>query len=183
VYYIIKIGRFRVKRFGLFASAFLLAVVTAIGLLQISDPTQAHTAQVAQGSTAQAQSAKPSDPTDAVLDWNAIAQTATVAASAPAPQQFRTLVITHGAIFNAVNAIERRYTPYAVNITAPTGASAAAAAVVAGRRKHQSNHYHKARKRLGKTHLKIQRQRKDWAIKLARCVVASLDILTDLKVR
>jgi hypothetical protein len=37
----IKIGRLRVKRFGLFASAFVLAVVTAIGLLQISDPTQA----------------------------------------------------------------------------------------------------------------------------------------------
>jgi hypothetical protein len=132
VYYIIKIGRFRVKRFGLFASAFVLAVVTAIGLLQISDPTQAQTAQVAQGPTAQAQSAKPSDPTDAVLDWNAIAQTATVAASAPAPQQFRTLAITHGAIFNAVNAIERRYTPYSVNIKAPAGASAAAAAVAAG---------------------------------------------------
>jgi hypothetical protein len=100
--------------------------------LQISDPTQAQTAQVAQGPTAQAQSAKPSDPTDAVLDWNAIAQTATVAASAPAPQQFRTLAIRHGAIFNAVNAIERHYTPYSVNITAPTGASAAAAAVAAG---------------------------------------------------
>ena len=132
MYYIIKIGRFRVKRFGLFAWAFLLAVVTAIGLWQISDPTQAQTAQVAQVPSVQAQPAKPSDPTDAVLDWNAIAQTATVAASAPPPQQFRTLAITHGAIFDAVNAIERRYTPYSVNIKAPAGASAAAAAVAAG---------------------------------------------------
>lgn len=132
MHYIIKIGRFRVKRFGLFAWAFVLAVVTAIGLLQISDPTQAQTAQVAQPPTVRAQPAKPSDPTDAVLDWNAIAQTATVAASAPAPQQFRTLAITHGAIFDAVNAIERRYTPYSVNIKAPAGASAAAAAVAAG---------------------------------------------------
>lgn len=132
MYYIIKIGRFRVKRFGLFASAFLLAVVTAIGLWQISDPTQAQTAQVAQAPTAQAQPAKPSDPTDAVLDWNAIAQTATVSASAPPPQQFRTMAITHGAIFDAINAIEHRYTPYSVNITAPAGASAAAAAVAAG---------------------------------------------------
>jgi putative transposase len=51
-------------------------------------------------------------------------------------------------------------------------------------RKPQSNNYHKARKRLGKTHLKIQRQRKDWAIKLARCVVASHDVVVyeDLKV-
>jgi putative transposase len=43
--------------------------------------------------------------------------------------------------------------------------------------KPQSNNYHKARKRLGKIHLKIQRQRKDWAIKQARNVVASNDVV------
>ena len=50
--------------------------------------------------------------------------------------------------------------------------------------KPQSNNYHKARKRLGKIHLKIQRQRKDWAIKQARCVVASNDVVVyeDLKI-
>jgi putative transposase len=50
--------------------------------------------------------------------------------------------------------------------------------------KPQSNNYHKARKRLGGTHLKIQRQRKDWAIKQARCVVHSNDVIVyeDLKV-
>lgn len=50
--------------------------------------------------------------------------------------------------------------------------------------KPQSNNYHKARKRLGKLHLKIQRQRKDWAIKQARCVVHSNDVIVyeDLKV-
>jgi putative transposase len=50
--------------------------------------------------------------------------------------------------------------------------------------KPQSSNYHKARKRLGKNHLKIQRQRKDWSIKLARCVVASNDVVVyeDLKV-
>ncbi|MFB2975846.1 RNA-guided endonuclease InsQ/TnpB family protein [Microseira sp. BLCC-F43] len=52
------------------------------------------------------------------------------------------------------------------------------------RAKPQSNNYHKARIRLGKIHLKIQRQRKDWAIKTARCVVASNDVIVyeDLKV-
>ena len=44
-------------------------------------------------------------------------------------------------------------------------------------KKPQSNNYHKARKRLGKTHLKIQRQRKDWALKQARCVVHSNDAI------
>ena len=51
-------------------------------------------------------------------------------------------------------------------------------------KKPQSNNYHKARKRLGRVHLKIQRQRKDWAIKQARCVVASNDVVVyeDLKI-
>ena len=50
--------------------------------------------------------------------------------------------------------------------------------------KPQSNNYHKSRKRLGKIHLKIQRQRKDWAIKQARNVVASNDVVVyeDLKI-
>jgi putative transposase len=50
--------------------------------------------------------------------------------------------------------------------------------------KPQSKNYHKARKRLGKVHLKVQRQRKDWAIKQARCVVHSNDVVVyeDLKI-
>ncbi|MEZ2339517.1 RNA-guided endonuclease InsQ/TnpB family protein [Microcoleus sp.] len=50
--------------------------------------------------------------------------------------------------------------------------------------KPQSNNYHKQRKRLGRIHLKIQRQRKDWAIKQARCVVHSNDVVVyeDLKI-
>jgi putative transposase len=48
----------------------------------------------------------------------------------------------------------------------------------------QSKNYHRQRKRLGKIHLKIQRQRKDWAIKQARCVVHSNDVVVyeDLKI-
>jgi putative transposase len=51
--------------------------------------------------------------------------------------------------------------------------------------KPQSKNYHKQRKRLGKAHLKVQYQRKDWAIKLARCVVASHDVVVyeDLQVK
>ncbi|MGL5836398.1 MAG: RNA-guided endonuclease InsQ/TnpB family protein [Waterburya sp.] len=50
--------------------------------------------------------------------------------------------------------------------------------------KPQSKNYHKARKRLGRVHLKIQRQRQDWAIKQARCVVHSNDVVVyeDLKI-
>lgn len=51
-------------------------------------------------------------------------------------------------------------------------------------KKPQSINYHKSRKRLGRVHLKIQRQRKDWAIKQARCVVHSNDVIVyeDLKI-
>lgn len=48
-----------------------------------------------------------------------------------------------------------------------------------------SNNRKKAINRLGRQHLKVSRQRKDFASKLARCVVASNDVVAyeDLKVR
>ena len=51
--------------------------------------------------------------------------------------------------------------------------------------KRQSHNYHKARKRYAKQHLKVSRQRKDHAVKLARCVCASNDCIVyeDLSVR
>jgi putative transposase len=51
--------------------------------------------------------------------------------------------------------------------------------------KGQSKNYLKQKQRLGKLHLKVQRQRRDWAIKLARCVVASNDVVVyeDLQVQ
>lgn len=60
-------------------------------------------------------------------------------------------------------------------------------------KKPQSNNYHKARKRLAKCHLKVSRQRKDWAIKQVmanatlreRCVTHSHDVIVyeDLKIQ
>ena len=52
-------------------------------------------------------------------------------------------------------------------------------------KQRQSNKYHKARVKLAKQHLKVSRQRKDFAIKLARCVVMSNDIVAfeDLKIK
>lgn len=53
------------------------------------------------------------------------------------------------------------------------------------RGKPQSVNYHKARIRLGKAHLKVQRQRKEWAIEQARCVVSSHDVVVyeDLQIQ
>ncbi|WP_246140373.1 RNA-guided endonuclease InsQ/TnpB family protein [Euhalothece natronophila] len=48
----------------------------------------------------------------------------------------------------------------------------------------QSANYHKARIQVGKQHLKVQRQRKDWALKQAQALVASNDVVAyeDLRV-
>ncbi len=52
-------------------------------------------------------------------------------------------------------------------------------------KQRQSNKYHQARIKLAKQHLKVSRQRKDFAVKLARCVVISNDIVAfeDLKIK
>jgi putative transposase len=51
-------------------------------------------------------------------------------------------------------------------------------------RQKQSNNYLKAKNKLSRKHLKVSRQRKDHAVKLARCVVASNDVVVyeDLRV-
>jgi putative transposase len=49
----------------------------------------------------------------------------------------------------------------------------------------QSNNYKKAKDKLARKHLKVSRQRKDFAVKLARCVIQSADLIAyeDLQVR
>jgi len=53
------------------------------------------------------------------------------------------------------------------------------------RRQKGGKNREKARNRLAKAHLKVQRQRRDFAVKLARCVVRSNDLVTfeDLQVQ
>src|SRR5687768_4599 len=67
---------------------------------------------------------------DVVTDWNAIALArASAAGQGPAPGA-RTASIMHAAIFDAINAIDPRYTVYAVSppVTQPASQEAAAAA-------------------------------------------------------
>ena len=51
-------------------------------------------------------------------------------------------------------------------------------------KKPQSSNYHRSRKRYAIKHLKISRQRKDHAVKLARCVITSNDVVAyeDLRI-
>ena len=68
---------------------------------------------------------------DAVTDWNEIAGAAAATARQGGTDASRTTALVHTAIFGAVNAVDPRYTPYKVKVTAPAGASAEAAAVAA----------------------------------------------------
>src|SRR5262249_17525827 len=70
---------------------------------------------------------------DAVLDWNEVALARVVASGQPPPDGARTMAMVHVAIFDAVNAIEQRYKPYAFSGAAPAHASADAAAAGAAR--------------------------------------------------
>jgi hypothetical protein len=69
---------------------------------------------------------------DVIMDWNAKADA--IAAEKqilPAPHS-RALSIMHVAIFEAVNAIDRRYAPYRISLSADRSTSREAAAAVAG---------------------------------------------------
>jgi hypothetical protein len=69
---------------------------------------------------------------DEVTDWNQMMLVATVTAPAtPAPVTTRVAAIVQAAVFDAVNGIDRRYTPIYVPAVGPSGASQAAAAVQA----------------------------------------------------
>lgn len=65
---------------------------------------------------------------DAVLDWNATAAALPIAAP---PVLARVMAAMHGAVHDAINAIEPRYETYRFSVEAPAGASIDAAAASA----------------------------------------------------
>jgi hypothetical protein len=71
---------------------------------------------------------------DQVTTWNENALDAIRATSTNPPRATRALAITHLAIFDAVNGINRRYEPYLVLRLGPQDASPRAAAAAAGYR-------------------------------------------------
>jgi hypothetical protein len=69
---------------------------------------------------------------DVVIDWNLVtAKTLKTAKAGSGLAQSRVYAMLHGAMFDAVNAFERRYHPYAADLKAPPGASQDAAGAAA----------------------------------------------------
>jgi hypothetical protein len=68
---------------------------------------------------------------DVVTDWNQTALHATDVAGFGPPPQTRAMAMVHAAIYDAVNAIDRRHAVYVVDVKAPSGASQEAAAAAA----------------------------------------------------
>jgi hypothetical protein len=65
---------------------------------------------------------------DVIADWNAIAIQSTITAARPGATGAIDLAVVHAAMYDAVQAIERRYEPYYVDVPNGTGNSTAAAA-------------------------------------------------------
>src|SRR3954467_4263870 len=67
-------------------------------------------------------------PTGVVVDWNTTMIAALEAAKTPPPPSIRIGAIVQAAVFDAVNGVTRRYSPYHVTGTPRPGTSAFAAA-------------------------------------------------------
>lgn len=68
---------------------------------------------------------------DAVSDWNAIAVQAVVTAARPGASGTLDIAMVHAAVYDAVQAIERDYEPYYLDIPGATGSPIAATAKAA----------------------------------------------------
>src|SRR5215510_12964961 len=69
---------------------------------------------------------------DVIMDWNAKADAIGIEKQLVNSANTRAQAMLHVAMFEAVNAIDKRYTPYKLNLTADHGTSREAAAASAG---------------------------------------------------
>ena len=69
-----------------------------------------------------------------VTDWNTTLLDAVRAASTTPPLASRNMAVVQAAVYDSVNSISKKYSPYKVNIDAPAGASAEAATAASAHR-------------------------------------------------
>ena len=70
---------------------------------------------------------------DVITDWNTVVLDAVIAAREAQPTQARSVAMVHVAMFEAINAIQQRYKPYALKLPRSSDASPDAAAAAAAR--------------------------------------------------
>ena len=70
---------------------------------------------------------------DAVTDWNEVAAARVLAARQSPAEGARSMAMMHVAMFDAINAVQPRYAPYAFKGKAPAGSSPEAAGAAAAR--------------------------------------------------
>jgi hypothetical protein len=119
----------------------LCVSILATTLVTVAGPTNAKPAMRGSiigdgslGSPPRPRTAQAPGSGDAVTDWNANAGEASVAAcfiGGYAPQEARMYAMMHVAIHDALNGIDRRSQPYAVNLHAGPGTSPDAAVAAA----------------------------------------------------
>jgi hypothetical protein len=68
---------------------------------------------------------------DVITDWNEKVVNASLAAQQPPPVQARNIAMVHLAMFDALDSIEPRYTPYRMQLQVPNTTSREAAASAA----------------------------------------------------
>ena len=71
---------------------------------------------------------------NAVIEWNTILLDAVRTASSAPPLASRNMAMVHTAIYDSVNSISKKYSPYRVSIDAPAGTSQEAATAAAAHR-------------------------------------------------
>ncbi|MEG4231427.1 phosphatase PAP2 family protein [Microcoleus sp. Pol11C3] len=69
-----------------------------------------------------------------VIEWNGVMLNAVRTDSTAPPLASRNMAMVHAAIYDAVNSIDKKYTPYLVEIDPPAGTSAEAATAAAAHR-------------------------------------------------
>ncbi|NJM61989.1 MAG: phosphatase PAP2 family protein [Oscillatoriales cyanobacterium RU_3_3] len=69
-----------------------------------------------------------------VIEWNGVLLNAVRADKTAPPLASRNMAMVHAAIYDSVNSISKKYSPYRVNIDAPAGTSAEAATAAAAHR-------------------------------------------------
>jgi hypothetical protein len=126
-------GQSRTFTIDFAGSDFRTASVVSPGLYYLVGQVESANSNIAESNTNNNLATQIITEGDVVIQWNSILLNAIQLAQTAPPLGARNQAIVHAAIYDAVNAIDRSYKPYLVNISASeaAGASKEAAAVEA----------------------------------------------------